>query len=105
MSAKWAEKGVKKAFLIEEGSDDPPVVETEETEETDEEEDDDDFNLDMDDMNIGDVLQNFLVNEDGVNFADVLTGLKKSIDNQNKIILKMLNLIIADKKQNSQSGI
>lgn len=61
-------------------------------------EEDDDFEFDMEDMNLGTVLQNFLVNEDGMNVCDVLSGLKKSLDTQNKILMKIVNIFENKKK-------
>jgi hypothetical protein len=86
-------KKVKKAFVDEESEEpeeDPNVSE--------EEDEDEDFEFDMDEMNLGSILQNFLVNEDGVNVCDVLTGLKKSLDTQNKILMKVVNLFENKKK-------
>jgi hypothetical protein len=49
-------------------------------------------------MNLGSILKSFLVNEDGNNVCDVLTGLKKSLDTQNKIMMKIVNLFENKKK-------
>ena len=37
------------------------------------------------------IFQHFFTNDDGENIADILTGLKKSVDLQNKILHKVLN--------------
>jgi hypothetical protein len=90
-------KKVKKAFVNEEPEEDPDVSEVD-AEEEDDEDNDEDFEFDMDEMNLGSILQNFLVNEEGVNVCDVLTGLKKSLDTQNKILMKVVNLFENKKK-------
>ena len=89
-------KKVKEAFVHE-----PKVEKIHEEDDDDDEDDDeedDEFGFDMDDMNLTSILQNFLVNEDGVNVCDVLTGLKKSLDTQNKILMKIVNNM--EKKKN-----
>ena len=69
-------------------------VEPENEEESEEEgEEDDEFEFDMEDMNLGSILQNFLVGEDGTNVCETLNGIKKSIDTQNKILMKVVTLL------------
>jgi len=41
-------------------------------------------------LGIEHLLQHFLVNEDGENIPDVLSSIKKSLDIQNKILMKLL---------------
>jgi len=65
----------------------------EESEGEESEEEENDFEFDMEDMNLGSILQNFLVNEEGTNVCDTLTGIKKSIDTQNKILMKVVGLL------------
>jgi hypothetical protein len=89
-------KKVKKAFEEPEETEDVEELENEDEEDTDEE--DGDFDFDMETMNLGSILQNFLVNEDGENVCDVLSGLKKSVDTQNKIMMKIVNLFENKKK-------
>ena len=81
---------VKKVNKVKEAFQEPPP---DDIEEESEEEDDEDFEFDMEDMNLGNILQNFLVNEDGVNIADIFSGVKKSLDTQNKILMKMVGLL------------
>lgn len=50
--------------------------------------------IDIEQMGEPDLLnmfQCFFTNDDGDNVVDVLSSLKKSIDTQNKILMKMLN--------------
>jgi hypothetical protein len=46
-----------------------------------------DFN---DDIDIGAILSNFFVTEDGTNIAEALVGIKKSLDTHNKLMMKLL---------------
>lgn len=77
----------KKAFVEEEDAEETVEVEEEE------EEDDDEFEFDMDDMNLGTILQNFFVNQDGENVCEIMSGFKKSLDTQNKILMKIYTLL------------
>ena len=43
------------------------------------------------------IIDHFFTNEDGENLADILSGFKKSLDTQNKILLKIAN-ILSEKK-------
>jgi len=52
---------------------------------------DDDFELDDDEPGLGDILNHFFTDESGTNVADILSGLKKSIDTHNKLLLKLLS--------------
>ena len=67
--------------------------ESDHEEDEDDNEEDEEFDFDMEDMNLGAILQSFLVNEEGVNVADVFTGVKKSLDTQNKILMKIVGLL------------
>ena len=54
-----------------------------------------DLELD-EDMSIGDMdisLDNYLVNEQGENIADIFTGISKHLELQNKILLKMYSVL------------
>lgn len=83
-------KKTKEAFVDDE-SDVVENVESDEEEE-EEEEGDDDFQFDMDEMNLGNILQNFLVNDEGQNICEIMSGFKKSLDTQNKILMKFYNM-------------
>lgn len=72
--------------------------ENQEDEEDEEESDDemnedemDDEDMDFNPIDIGQILGNFFVSEDGVTIADSLQGIKKSMDTQNKILMKLYN--------------
>jgi len=75
---------------------DPPHEEIEmEDPEEEEEEDDEDY---MEEMDIGSMLAPFLTTEDGdnictalVTIGEQLTGLNKQMENQNKILIKILS--------------
>lgn len=41
------------------------------------------------------IIEHFFTNESGDNIADVLTGFKKSLDTQNKILMKMCSILQA----------
>ena len=45
------------------------------------------------------IFQHFFTNDDGENIADILTGLKKSVDLQNKILHKVLNAFNKEQKE------
>ena len=47
------------------------------------------------------LFQHFLVNEDGENIADVLAGIKQSMDIQNKILVKLLGVLSSDGSSSS----
>jgi len=51
----------------------------------------------MDDMDDGememDPFGNYLVNEEGENIADILSTISKHMENQNKILIKMLSVL------------
>lgn len=83
---------VKKVKKAKEAFKDPPV-EVVDSDEDDDEEGDDEFEFDMDEMNLGAILQNFLVNEEGQNVCEILTGFKKSVDTQNKILMKIVGTL------------
>lgn len=39
------------------------------------------------------IIDHFFTNEDGENLADILSGFKKSLDTQNKILMKIANIL------------
>lgn len=39
------------------------------------------------------VIDHFFTSEDGENLADILSGFKKSLDTQNKILMKIANIL------------
>ena len=51
-------------------------------------EDDEQYDED-DEVGIADLMQTFFAGENGKNVVDTIESLKKSIDNQNKILMKM----------------
>lgn len=53
--------------------------------------DEDDEDMDFNPIDIGQILGNFFVSEDGMTIADSLQGIKKSMDTQNKILMKLYN--------------
>ena len=63
----------------------------------DEEEDDDQFNVEGDEddeMEMGgDPFENYLLNEEGENIADILTTVSKHMEMQNKILIKILTIL------------
>jgi len=75
----------------EEPEDIPDVEELELKEDDDDDESGDEFEEEDDEPGLGDILNHFLTDENGTNIADILSGLKKSIDNHNKILIKILN--------------
>jgi hypothetical protein len=72
------------------------IIKDESSDIEDEDDDFDDDNDDMDapefneDFDIGSMLSNFFVTEDGTNVAEALSGIKKSIDTHNKLMMKIL---------------
>lgn len=71
-------------------SEEEEVIEINDSEEESEnEEDDEDFDEDEDEINIADLMQTFFAGENGKNLVDTLDGLKKSVDAQNKILMKI----------------
>lgn len=78
----------------------------EEDEDSDEEDNDEEDEEDSDEendsngipglfggMDLSDCLNTFLTNQNEENIADILTGFKKSLDTQNKILMKILGAI------------
>lgn len=73
----------------------------EDNEEDDDEEDDDEEDDEEYDgipglfggMDLSECLNTFLTNQNEENIADILTGFKKSLDTQNKILMKILGAI------------
>lgn len=55
------------------------------------EDDEDDEDMNFNPIDIGQILGNFFVSEDGMTIADSLQGIKKSMDTQNKILMKLYN--------------
>ena len=82
---------VKKVKKTKEAFAEEPEDNSSEENDSNEENEDEDFEFDMEDMNLGSILQNFLTNEEGTNVCDVLSDLKKSLDTQNKILMKLVN--------------
>ena len=70
----------------------PKQPEPEQHEEEDEEdEEDDEFEeYDDDGMDLGAILEPFLATEDGQTIATALVSISKHMENQNKILIKML---------------
>lgn len=69
----------------------PPVEEPEEEDEDMEDDDEfDDDEFDDEDMDLGAILEPFLATEDGQTIATALVSIAKHMENQNKILIKML---------------
>jgi hypothetical protein len=66
-----------------------PEPEPEEPEEDDEELEEEDFEFD-EGMDLGAVLEPFLATEDGQTIATALVSISKHMENQNKILIKIL---------------
>lgn len=82
----------KIAFEENPESEDPQDVDdVEDVEDDVEDETDDDIELedDDDDVTLPDLMQTFFAGENGKNLVDTIEGLKKSIDNQNKVLMKI----------------
>ena len=45
------------------------------------------------DNDLTSIIDHFFTNEDGENLADILSGFKKSLDTQNKILMKIANIL------------
>lgn len=45
------------------------------------------------DNDLATIIDHFFTNQDGENLADILTGFKKSLDTQNKILMKIANIL------------
>lgn len=60
------------------------------SDEDDSEGSDSDDDVEEEGENLGSLFQYFLTNDNGENVADILTGLKSSIDMHNKLIYKIL---------------
>ena len=64
--------------------------EVDNNEDEDEDTEDDDFVIgDDEEISLTDLMQNFFASEEGENIVDTLTGIKKAIETQNKILMKM----------------
>lgn len=61
----------------------------EDSEDESEEEEEDDVEAEEEE-NLGALFQYFFTNDNGENVADILTGLKDSIDTHNKLIYKLM---------------
>jgi hypothetical protein len=71
----------------------PKKTQPEEEDEDMEEEEDDEFDddeFDDEGMDLGAVLEPFLATEDGQTIATALVSIAKHMENQNKILIKML---------------
>ena len=79
----------KKTLIVQQPVEEPEEDEDEEMEgEEDDEFDDDEF--DDEGMDLGAVLEPFLATEDGQTIATALVSIAKHMENQNKILIKML---------------
>jgi hypothetical protein len=69
-----------------------PIEEPEEDEDMEGEEEDefDDDEFDDEGMDLGAILEPFLATEDGQTIATALVSIAKHMENQNKILIKML---------------
>jgi len=82
----------KTAFVEKKNSDsEEEIIELEnsdvESEEDSEESEGEEF--EDDEINIADLMQTFFAGENGKNIVDTIESLKKSVDSQNKILVKM----------------
>jgi hypothetical protein len=78
----------KKTRVVQQPVEEPEEDEDEEMEDEDDEFDDDEF--DDEGMDLGAVLEPFLATEDGQTIATALVSIAKHMENQNKILIKML---------------
>ena len=70
----------------------PAEPEPEEPEEAEEDgEDEEDFEFEDDGMDLGAVLEPFLATEDGQTICTALVSISKHMENQNKILIKILS--------------
>jgi len=77
-----------------EKNDDTSEDEVSENEESSENESDDgSYNEEDDGISIADLMQTFFAGENGKNIVDTVESLKKSIDQQNKILMKFGGLM------------
>ena len=83
----------KKLAFVEQLTEEPEEPENDSEQESDEENDIDIIENDEDDISIADLMQTFFAGENGKNLVDTLEGLKKSVDAQNKILLKVGGLM------------
>ena len=68
-----------------------PAPPAEEPEGEDLEDEEGDFDFEDDGMDLGAVLEPFLATEDGQTIATALVSISKHMENQNKILIKILS--------------
>lgn len=72
---------------------DDPEIEIVEDEDNDVDDDDDeeyDQGLELNEPDLLNMFQCYFTNDDGQNIVDVMSSIKKSIDTQNKILMKLM---------------
>ena len=78
----------------EEAEFDPEDFDGRESDDSEEEDEDDESDDEAEeDTDLGSLFQYFFTNDNGENVADILTGLKDSIDTHNKLIFKLLQKV------------
>jgi hypothetical protein len=82
----------RKIAFEEEPSEEPEV---EEINDTDEEQEDNEIDIEDEDegISLADLMQTFFAGENGKNLVDTIQDLKSSIDNQNRVLMKIGGLI------------
>ena len=78
--------------VISKESDDE-IEEIEEIDEFEEESDSEYGGSEAEEDNLATIIEHFFTNDTGENLADILTGFKKSLDTQNKILMKISNIL------------
>lgn len=63
------------------------------------ESDDENCEINFEEPDLSSLIQHFFTNDDGENMVDVLSGIKKSIDIQNKLLNKLVNHLVTEKKK------
>lgn len=89
-------KNKEKAEEVEEAEEVSVELNREEEPESssDDQEEESDFDeYDIENVNLPEMLQTFFASEDGVNVVDTLVSIKKSIDMQNKILMKLCSTL------------
>lgn len=66
------------------------IVEDEDDEEIEDDEEEYDQGLELNEPDLLKMFQYYFTNDDGENIVDVMSSIKKSIDTQNKILMKLL---------------
>ena len=91
---KQLKKSKIKEFNKEKDDDDDDDDEDGEDEDEDDDEESDDEDFDMSQMHLGSILQSFFTSEEHeINICDSILTLKKSVDTQNKILMKLVSAI------------